>query len=182
MAPKDEPKEAKVEEVVRVISGRTVDERVASLISEQKDFPDPASIEIHESFVDVFKPPKWCDTENYAYAWVDPNDDTQMDRAIRYDYWQIVTRSNHPGANNSDFRSHGAVEKRGLILVYRPMDLEKRLRYLGVKKHMDMFAAQKEGDKGPNWERSMEVGEDVPASGFKPFVGEEAGGEGIKPL
>lgn len=172
--------EPKVEDVVKVISSRHSDERVAGLIQEQKGFPDPASIELHEPFVDPFAPPKWCDKDQYAYAWVDPNDEIALNRAIEHDYWQIVTRSNHPGANNSDFRAHGAVERRGMILMYRPLELEKRLRFLSVKRHMDQMQAQIEGAEGPNWKRSMEVGEDIPAPGFKPFAGEPAGSEGIQ--
>ena len=62
-----------------------------------------------------------------------------------------------------------------MILVYRPLDLEERLRFLGVKKHKDMMGAQMETKKGNKWERNMEVGEDVPAPGFKPFAAEPAG-------
>lgn len=173
------PKETKVDEVVRVVTSRTVDERVAALVSEGRDFPDPSEIEIHEPFKDIFEPPSWCDPKLYAYAWVDIADDIQLERAIHHDYWQLVTLSNHPQARRSDFRVHGAVERRGMVLVYRPLELELRLRYLGVKQHMETAAALKEGDKGPNWERSMEVGVDVPAPGFKPVVGELAGQEGI---
>lgn len=180
MAPKEEPKSSIKEEVVRVISTRTVDERVSGLISEQRDFPDPASIELHEPFVDVFQPPKWADTKLYAYGWVDPSDEVQLDRAINHDYWNIVTRSNHSGATNSDFRNHGAVERRGMILVYRPIELEQRLRFLGVKRHKDMMGAQLEPKKGHKWERNMEVGEDVPAPGFKPFAAETAGSPVVK--
>jgi len=173
------PKDTKVEEVVRVVTGRTVDERVAALVSESRDFPDPLDIEIHEPFKDVFEPPSWCDTANFAYAWVDVSDDIQLERAMNHDYWQIVTLSNHPKARSSDFRIHGAVERRGMVLVYRPIELERRLRYLGVKQHLESARAVEEGDKGPNWERSMEIGTDIPAPGFKPVVGELAGQEGI---
>jgi hypothetical protein len=167
------------EDIVKVITSRTVDEKIASLVQEKREFPDPSSIELSEPFVDVFKPPSWCDTQQNSYAWVDPNDEVQLDRALNYNYWVIVTRSNHPRARTSDFRTHGAVERRGMILVYRPQDLDLRLRYLSEKRHTDMMEAQKEGAKGDKWERSMVVGENVPAPGFKPYYGEPAGKEGI---
>lgn len=174
---------AKSEELVKVITSRSLDEKVASLVQESREFPDPLSIEVHEPFVDVFKPPDWCDENQNAYAWIDPNDDVQMERALRHDYWHIVTRSNHPRARSSDFRIHGAVERQGMLLVYRPKDLDLRLRWLSTKKHHDMAQAQLEGDAGHKWEKTVEFGENVPTSpGFRPVVGERAGQEGLGPV
>jgi hypothetical protein len=163
-------------EVVKVITGRSVDEKISGVIQDQKDvFPSPLDVSIDEGFSDAFKPPGWCDVERFAYCWLDPNDEVGIDEAMEQKHWLIVTRSNHPKGKNSDFRAHGAVERRGLILAYRPRDLDSVMRYLPTKKHLDIMGSKLQGQKGPQHELTLSVGDEKESGKFTPFVAEEAG-------
>jgi hypothetical protein len=171
MAEKIEPRE-----IVKIITGRSVDEKIAGVVQDQRDtFPSPLDVTIEEGFSDPFKPPKWFDQENFAHCWLDPNDEVAMDEAMEQKHWCIVTRSNHPQAKNSDFRAHGAVERRGLILAYRPKDLDTRMRWLPTKRHLDIMGSKLAGQQGPQHELTLSIGEEATAGKFTPFVAEEAG-------
>ena len=176
MAKGDKDDKVETKDTIKFITSRSVDEYIGSLVQEpDTGFPDPSSIELYEPFTNPFEPPSWCNQELYVYAWVDPHDQVQMDRALKTDHWQMVKLINHPNAKDSDFRTHGAVERRGMILIYRPVELERRLRLLNEQRHHSLMSSQLETRVGDKYEKTAQVGESVSSDGFRPYVGEMAG-------
>ena len=130
------------------------DDAIDRLVKDQvEDFPKASEIQADFRFVDPFTIPKWCDQKNYAFAWADLRDDLSRQRLLEEQHFRIVTRVSCCIKGNyreRDFRNHGAVERRGLILVFRPKDIDDRLRNISVLTHMDMVStleAGKQGDK-----------------------------------
>lgn len=120
-----------------------VDERINRFIADQgAEFPDASTISVEFKYQNPFEIPGFLDQQNYAFAWLDPNDDIQMYNAMEHGHFKIVTRSASCilDARKADafFRSHGAIELQRMILAFRPMDLERLLRQAPVKHHEAM--------------------------------------------
>lgn len=173
-----------VEEVVRVVSSRTdVEDKVSRVVEKHSEptFPAPETIELIEPFVDPFEPPSWCDRHLYEYGWLDPRDDIGWERGLKKDHWHIVTRNNHAKYDNVDFRdAHGAVERMGMILVYRPWALAERLRFLAVADHMRASESYKEPKEERYTERRLKVGLEARDEKItEVYAHEEPGEEGL---
>lgn len=137
----------------KVLSKPSDKELISRMVESQEEgFPSLSDITLEEPYVDPFAVPKWCDVVNYAFAWIDLKDDIQRHRAMEVGYFKIVNRSSSCIAGKvteRDFRDHGAVERQGMVLVFRPKDIDDRLRTRSVFLHgeiVDSLAAGKVGD------------------------------------
>ena len=126
------------------------------MIEEQsEDFPSLSDIEISEPYVDPFAIPKWCNQEKFGFAWIDVKDDIQRHRAMDIGHFRIVTRTSScikGDYNERDFRDHGAVERQGMLLVFRPKDIDDRLRTYPIQAHKDMVATLEAGKQEDGFE------------------------------
>jgi hypothetical protein len=177
----------------RVLAKTTTKDMIGRMIGEQsEDFPSLSEITLEEPYVDPFAVPKWCNQKDFAFAWIDPKDDIQRHRAMDVNYFRIVTRMSScitGKPNERDFRDHGAVERQGNILVFRPKDIDDRMRSRSVLLHEEMVTsleAGKEGDgydithlKYKDGDRRPEVSREKSAR-VEVVAYEEAGEEGIK--
>lgn len=178
------------------------DIEIAALVKGQDEsFPDAADIKMDQPWQDPFKIPTWANTEKFEYGWASVHDKVQLDAAISEGHWRIVNRSNHYSAPYTDFHhTHGAIERRGMILMYRPMEIAKKMRQIPVNLHRDRTEAIESGKQlsgaevtaarfdGESSEHKTFTG--VPTgSGLRPgsdpqpgdiFASEEPGEEGLK--
>ena len=177
----------------KVLAKTTTKDMISRMIGEQsEDFPSLSEITLEEPYVDPFAVPKWCDQEHFAFAWIDPKDDIQRHRAMDVGHFRIVTRMSsciNGKPNERDFRDHGAVERQGNILVFRPKDIDDRMRTRPVVLHEEMVESLQagkvedgyevthlkygEGDRRPEVSREKSARVEVVAY-------EEAGEAGIK--
>lgn len=175
----------KEDEILKsVLNQPTSDEFVGRLVDSQEEyFPPIDQITISEPFVDAFAYPKWCNQENYAFCWVDLRDDIERHKALEVNYWKIVTRSSSclkGKITERDFRDHGAVERRGMFLVFRPKDLDAHIRHVPVQTHAALISSTKTPKKEALYEVSGVV-QGTAAEGKMDVVAfEEAGEPGIK--
>jgi len=123
------------------------DLEISRLIKTQPEsFPDVSGIQVDFGYSDPFKVPKWADTEKYEYGWASVHDQVQLDAAINEGHWRIVNRSNHYSAHAADFHhTHGAIERRGMILMYRPWAIANKMREIPVQLHRDRAEAMETG-------------------------------------
>lgn len=160
--------------------------------SQEESFPSVSDITLEEAYVDPFAIPKWCDQKKFAYAWIDPKDDIQRHRAMDVGYFRIVNRLSScisGKVTERDFRDHGAVERQGMLLVFRPKDLDDRLRTRPVFAHKEMVESMEAGKEADGYEvthlrykdgdRRPEVKADQSAK-VTVIAQEEAGELGIK--
>lgn len=160
-------KDATLGEIVRVVTARGADERIAGLIEDQKDeFPSPLDIRLDEPYREKYPAPSWADTKDFSYGWMDGYDAVRADQALNYDHWKIVTRTNHPRAKSSDFLVHGAVERLGMVLVYRPKELDVRARKIPEVRSKEALGSLLESHGGQI---------DGPSGSFEGFSHEPAG-------
>lgn len=131
-------------------------EQISRMIADQEEsFPSASEVTLDEPFVDPFAVPKWCNQEEYAFAWIDLKDDIQRYRAMEVGYFRIVNRSSSciiGKVTERDFRDHGAVERQGMVLVFRPKDLDDKLRTRAVSLHGDIVAGVSAGKQGDGFE------------------------------
>lgn len=178
------------------------DLEISRLVQTQDEsFPDVSDIQMDQPWLDPFKLPKWADLEKYEYGWASVHDQVQLDAAINGGYWRIVNRSNHYSAPFQDFHhTHGAIERRGMILMYRPLEIARKLRELPVQIHRErteaieqgkqlsgaeLTAGRFDGETGAHKSFSgLPTGKDIrPGSDPKPgdiFAAESPGEEGLK--
>ena len=129
--------------------------------SQEEAFPSASDITLDEPYVDPFAVPKWCNQVDYAYAWIDPKDDVQRHRALDVGYFKIVNRLSScisGKVTERDFRDHGAVERQGMILVFRPKDLDDKLRTRAVFVHGEMVESLAAGKKEEGWDTTFSKG------------------------
>ena len=129
-------------EVVRTVVSMGPDDRLSKFIDEP-EYPWVEGMS-EVSFRDPFKFPEWCDQKTYAYAWVNKADEVQMDEYVYSGVYRIVKRINHADAPDSAFRMHGAVERRGQILIFRPIRAQQRALELRAQAHNDLMKANKD--------------------------------------
>ena len=107
-------------------------------------------------------------------------------------HYRIVTRMSSciiGKPNERDFRDHGAVERQGNILVFRPKDIDDRMKTRPVVLHGEMVSSLETGKEGDGYEISHlrykdgdkrpEVSREKSAR-VEVVAYEEAGEEGIK--
>jgi hypothetical protein len=153
------------------------------LSAQDEDFPSVSDITLDEPYVDPFAIPKWLNQATYAYAWIDLGDDIQRYRALDVGYFKIVNRSSSciiGKYSERDFRDHGAVERQGMILVYRPKDLDDKLRTRSVYLHGEITSSMAEGKKEDGWELTHSKSKTDTGSNIDVVAYEEAGEIGIK--
>jgi len=134
-----------------VLKKPSTSEKISRLIDDQKeDFPSLSEVEVNTKWVDPFSFPKWCNQKDYAFGWVDYKDDIQMYRAFEEEHFKIVNRSSsciNGKINERDFRDHGAVERQGMLLIFRPKDLDEKLRTFPVSAHKEIVESLRSGKK-----------------------------------
>lgn len=149
------------------------------LDQNEDDFPALSDVEVSFKYVDPFEPPDWLNKVDYAYSWVDLRDDINRHRALDTGYFKIVTRTSScikGKINDRDFRDHGAVERQGMFLVFRPKDLDDKLRTHSVLKHGDMVSSVSAGKQEEGYEITHSKSkEDRGGSGIDVYAYEEAG-------
>ena len=140
----------------KVLTKPSVSSQVSRMIEEQtEDFPSLSDIEVSSSYVDPFEVPKWCDSRLFAFAWIDPKDDIQRHRAMDVGHFRIVTRISScitGRVTERDFRDHGAVERQGMLLVFRPKDIDERLRTYPIQAHREMVSTLEAGKQEDGFE------------------------------
>ena len=149
--------------------------------SQDESFPSTSEITLGESYVDPFSIPKWCNQKKFAYAWIDPKDDIQRYRALDVGHFRIVNRLSScisGKITERDFRDHGAVERQGMILIFRPKDLDDMLRTRPVFAHKEMVESVEAGKEEKGYQLTYKKGEDD--SKLDVVAYEEAGEVGIK--
>jgi len=179
---------AKEKETLDAILTKPTDrDFINELVESQDDtFPAASDIEVTYKYQDPFEIPKWCNQKDFAFAWADIRDDITRHRVFEVQHFRLV-RSLSPCIDRSvkdreiqrDFREHRAVERQGVFLIYRPKDLDEKLRTYPVLRHIEMSKALKEGKAGQGYEISQKKGEDS-GSKIEVIAAEEAGTEGIK--
>lgn len=156
----------------KVLTKTSTNDQISRMVEDQQEtFPSASEISVSAPYVDPFGVPKWCDIKRFAYAWIDPKDDIQRHRAMDVGFFKIVTRSSScikGKYTERDFRDHGAVERQGMILVFRPKDLDEKLRTFPIVAHAEMTSTLKEGKK--------EDGFEITHSKFRGDFSEESGG------
>jgi hypothetical protein len=139
-----------------VLHKPTKSDMISQLIADQpEDFPSILDVSVDEPFLDPFAIPKWCNTRDYAFSWVDLNDDIQRHRALEVGHFRIVTRMSScilGEPSQRDFRTHGAVERQGMILLFRPKDLDDKLRTHAVVSHVAQTEAVSAGKQTSGYE------------------------------
>src|SRR4030043_2402085 len=136
---------------------------ISRMVESQEDtFPKASDIEVTYQHQDPFEIPKWCDQKNYAFAWGDLRDDITRHRILEVQYFKIVNRMSpcilQGKLLQRAFRDHGAVERQGVFLVYRPKDLDEKLRTYPVLRHAEMVSALRDGKSGQGYELSQSKG------------------------
>ncbi len=186
-------KSAEKEILDKVLAKPSESDLISRMVeSQEESFPSASDITLEESYIDPFEPPKWCDRVKYAFAWIDPKDDIQRHRAMEVGHFRIVNRLSScisGKVTERDFRDHGAVERQGMILVFRPKDLDDKLRTRPVFAHKEMVESVEAGKEGDGFEvthlkykdgdRRPEVKADQQAK-VTVVAHEEAGELGIK--
>jgi hypothetical protein len=157
---------------------------ISELVQSQEDlFPQASDIEVTYKYQDPFEIPKWCNQKDYAFAWADIRDDITRHRVFEVQYFKLVNRMSpciiKEKMLHRDFRDHGAVERQGVFLIYRPIELDEKLRTYPVLRHAEMVSAIRDGKSGQGYEISQKKGEDT-GSNIEVIAAEEAGTEGIK--
>ena len=146
---------------------------------DEDDFPKASDVEVSSKYIDQFEPPDWLDKVKFAYSWVDLRDDINRHRALDTGFFKIVTRTSScikSKINDRDFRDHGAVERQGMFLVFRPKDLDDKLRTHSVLKHGDMVSSISAGKSEQGYELTHSKSkEDRGGSGIDVYAYEEAG-------
>lgn|SRR5574343_19313 len=167
------------------------DERIGRFLSEQSaEFPDASTISVDFKYQNPFEVPNFLDQANYAYAWLDPNDDIQMYNALEQGYYKIVTRSSSCILNSrradAFFRSHGAIELQRMILGFRPIEIENRIRQMPVIQHKAIVESLSEGSEKEGYSTTAAKyrGDHNEGAGAitQIVAHEEAGEEGIKEI
>lgn len=156
---------------------------IGRMVESQEDtFPDASEIEVSYKYQDPFEFPKWCDQDCYSFAWADIRDDIIRHRVFEESYFRLVRRISpciiQKRLVQRDFRDHGAVERQGQFLIYRPKDLDNKLRTYPVLRHAETVSALKSGKSGQGYEFSQSKGEDD--SKIDVVAAEHAGTEGIE--
>jgi hypothetical protein len=168
----------------RVLSKPGDSEMVARMVQSQEEtFPSASDITLDEPYVDPFLPPKWCDTKEYAYAWIDLKDDIQRHRAMEVGYFRIVNRTSScitGKVTERDFRDHGAVERQGMVLVFRPKDLDDKLRTRAVHLHGEIVESMAAGKEEDGYSLTHTKSKSDDGSKLDVVAYEEAGEVGIK--
>lgn len=140
----------------KVLTKPSQTDLIGRMIEQQsEDFPSLSDIEVSTPYVDPFEIPKWCNKDMFAFAWIDPKDDIQRHRAMDVGHFRIVTRSSScisGKVNERDFRDHGAVERQGMLLVFRPKDIDDRLRTYPVQAHAEMVSTLASGKQEDGFE------------------------------
>lgn len=159
------------------------DDLVSQLVESQTGvFPKASDIEVSYEYRDPYEIPAWCNQDDWAFAWVDIKDDIARHRAFEIEYFQLVTRMSpciiQKKINQRDFRDHGAVQRRMDFLVYRPRDLDEKLRTYPVLRHVEMANVLKDGKAGQGYELSGSKGSDD--SKIHVVAQEEAGSVGVE--
>lgn len=147
--------------------------------SQNEDFPSVSEVSMSERYVDPFQVPKWCDEVNYAFAWANLRDDIERQRVLETSFFRIVNRSSSCIVGkpfDRDFRDHGAVERQGMFLVFRPKDLDDKLRSRSISLHNDMVSSLSAGKEGSGYDIThTKSKEDKGGSGLDVYAYEEAG-------
>ncbi len=147
--------------------------------SQTEDFPDISEVSVSQTYVDPFTVPKWCDQVHFAFAWANIRDDIERQRVIEVGYFKIVNRSSSCIVGKPlerDFRDHGAVERQGMFLVYRPKALDDKLRTSAVLRHGEMVSSVAAGKQGEGYELTHEKSkEDKGGKGIDVYAYEEPG-------
>ncbi len=168
----------------KVLDRPSGDEFIGRMVdSQDEDFPSASEISLSEPYVDPFAVPRWLNQKDYSYAWIDPRDDIQRYRALDVGYFKIVNRSSSCIIGKyaeRDFRNHGAVERQGVILVYRPKDLDDKLRTRSVFLHTEATESLSAGKKEEGWELTHSKSKTDDGSKIDVVAYEEAGEVGIK--
>ena len=186
------PKKAKPEEkretadvLAEVLKKPTDRDFLSTVIDSQtEDFPSVSEVSVSEAYVDPFSIPKWCDQKRFSFAWANIRDDIERHRVLEAGFFKIVNRTStciKSKVLERDFRDHGAVERQGMFLVYRPKDLDDKLRTQAVLRHGEMVDSVAAGKSGHGYEITHSKSkEDKGGSGIDVFAYEEAGQGGLK--
>ena len=170
--------------IAEVLKKPSDDDFISRMVESQEEgFPSASEITLDEPYVDPFGVPKWLNSERYAFAWIDLKDDIQRYRALDVGYFKIVNRSSScikGKYTERDFRDHGAVERQGMILVYRPKDLDDKMRTRPVYLHGEMTDALSAGKREEGWELTHSKSKTDDGSKMDVVAYEEAGEAGIK--
>ena len=163
----------------KVLTEPTQSELIGRMVEGQDEtFPKPSDIVLEDAYVDSFSVPKWCNEKDYAFAWMNPRDDIERHRVLEVGYFKIVNRISPcilGKPNERDFRDHGAVERQGMILVYRPKDLDDKMRTKSVLAHRDMVSASQSPKSTDHYEITSSKGKEAESSKIDVQVYEEAG-------
>lgn len=159
------------------------DEVISSVIGSQTgEFPSVSEVNVLEPWSDPFAFPAWCNTKRYAFAWANIRDDIERHRVFEVEHFQLVTRStswcmkDKPKPLPRDFRNHGAVERQGMFLIYRPKNLDEKLRTYSVLRHAEMVSSVSAGKHEEGFEVTHDKSkEDKGGSGMEVYAYEEAG-------
>ena len=166
----------------KILPGRSDGDMIERMVDNaDENFPDAASISMDYSYQDPFKFPSWCDEQNYSFAWIELRDDIQRHHAMEVEFLKIVTRTSScikGRLDDRDFRNHGAVERQGMILMFRPRDLAERMRSKPVLAHKETVAALQAGKEDS--EKKWDIDYSNKDSKIDVVAYEEAGTEGIK--
>ena len=168
----------------KVLSKPSDSELISRMVESQEEtFPSLSEITLDEPYADPFKEPKWCDTKNYAFAWIDLKDDIQRYRAMEIGHFKIVNRSSsciNGKVTERDFRDHGAVERQGMVLVFRPKDIDDRMRTRAVHLHGEIVDSLEAGKQGDGWSTTHSKSKTDDGAKIDVVAYEEAGEVGIK--
>lgn len=167
-----------------VLTEPSSDDTVRRMIdSQEESFPSASDIKMDFSYVDPFAIPKYCNQKDFAFAWIDLKDDIQRYRALEVGFFKIVNRMSScfiGDPNGRDFRNHGGIERQGMILVYRPKDLDDTMRTVSVMRHSEIVSSIQSGKDNPEgYSTSFEKGRGE-GSKIEVVAYEQAGEEGIK--
>jgi len=171
---------AKDDTLDKVLTKPSDKDHITRMVMDQDEdtFPIVSEVEVTAKYIDPFEPPSWFDKENYACAWVDLRDDINRHRALDTGYFKIVTRTSScikGKINDRDFRDHGAVERQGMFLVFRPKDLDDKLRTYSVLRHGEMVDSVSAGKKEEGFEITHSKSKEDKGSGIDVYAYEEAG-------
>jgi hypothetical protein len=181
---------AKDKEILnKVLKQPSASDEISRMVEDQTEiFPSVSDIQVSHKWVDPFEVPKWCNQKEYAFGWIDPKDDIQKHRAFDEQHFKIVTRVSScikGKITERDFRDHGAVERQGMILVFRPIDLDAKMRTFPVSLHTGMVDALRAGkserlygitnQKFSDSDQSSEARAAASGSGIDVYAYEEAG-------
>jgi len=146
---------------------------------DDEDFPTASEIEVEYRHRDPHEFPSWCNQKEYGFAWVDLRDDIGRYRAMEVGHFKIVTRTSSctkGKINDRDFRDHGAVERQGMFLMFRPKDLDDKLRTYPVQRHAENVSSISAGKQDRGYEITYTKSEeDRGGSGIDVYAYEEAG-------